>query len=633
MDQVYGSDAAAGDVRHADWVGPARLVVGLLTGLGVWRISEAAKVPVLTDAQMARHVTALSWAQGHPFIFAALVPLVFFLPLILIAEMGRMRPRLLGGYLGLAGAVLGAMAIYSVWRTPELTVVSGALKISESFPNPWPAFPFLLAGSVCLFIVNQLLEHRVRGHTLFSDYADYFEVSWMRGAQLVLSLAFGVLVILVLNLGGALFGLIKISWFLELVQKPWCAIPAYGVAFAAAVHITDVRPALLRGARNLGLTLLSWITPLMTLIAGGFLVALLFTGLAPLWATKHSATLLLNADVVILLALNAAYKDGAPQGQPPLVVRWAGQGAAFVMLAFALIAAHALYLRVNQYGWTQQRVHAAALNVILLVYAAGYVWAAVRSARWMQEIERVNVTASLGVLAIAFALFTPIADPARIAVESQVARLTRHAVKPEQFDFHTLRFQSGRLGAEALNRLTRSDRPDVRDRALRAASLTERRFADADEAAPNVTDPPLAHAVIFPKGATLPKDFLARSKDDAGRDCLTNGAHCEIYVLTRPNATDPVIIVNSTPEAKSGVFGAVDIWTKEDGADWKRQQGTELTICPAALAALRAGQYAIEPSKVQDLVVAGLRVPLGFAPASSCQSPPYKIKLIREVTR
>jgi len=148
-----------------------------------------------------------------------------------------------------------------------------------------------------------------------------------------------------------------------------------------------------------------------------------------------------------------------------------------------------------------------------------------------------------------------------------------------------------------------------------------------------VTDPPLSHAVIFPKGATLPKDFLAHSRDDAGRDCLTNGAHCEIYVLTRPNATDPVIIVNSTPEAKSGVFGAVDIWTKEDDADWKRQQGTELTICPAALAALRAGQYAIEPSKVQDLVVAGLRVPLGFAPASSCQSPPYKIKLIREVTR
>lgn len=633
MDQVFGSDATGGEVKHADWVGPVRLAIGFLTGLGVWLMGEAAKVPVLTDAQVAKHITAASWAQTHPFIFAALFPLVLFLPLILIAEMGRMRPRMLAVYVGLAGAVLGAMAIYSVWRAPDLAAVGGLLKIRESFPNPWPALPFLLAGSVCLFIVNQLLEHRVRGHSLFSDYADYFEVSWMRGAQLTLAMGFAVLVTLVLNLGGALFGLIRIGWFLELVQKSWFAIPAFGLAFAAAVHITDVRPALLRGARNLGLTLLSWITPLMTLIAGGFLVALLFTGLAPLWATKHSATLLLNADVLMLLALNAAYKDGAPQSEPPLVVRLAGRGLAVVMLAFAVIAAYAIYLRVNQYGWTQQRVHASALNVILLVYAMGYVWAAVRSARWMQEIERVNVAASLGVLAIAFALFTPIADPDRVAVDSQVARLARHAVKPEQFDFQMLRFQSGRFGAEALNRLTRSDRPDVRDRALRAASLTERRFADADEAAPNVTDPPLSHAVIFPKGATLPKDFLANSKDDAGRDCLTNGAHCEIYVLTRPNATDPVIIVNSTPEAKSGVFGAVDIWTKEDGADWKRQQGTELTICPAALAALRAGQYAIEPSKVQDLVVAGLRVPLGFAPASSCQSPPYKIKLIREVTR
>ena len=182
MDQVFGSDATGGEVKHADWVGPVRLAIGFLTGLGVWLMGEAAKVPVLTDAQVAKHMTAASWAQTHPFIFAALFPLVLFLPLILIAEMGRMRPRMLAVYVGLAGAVLGAMAIYSVWRAPDLAVVGGLLKIRESFPNPWPALPFLLAGSVCLFIVNQLLEHRERGYRLFSEYSDYFEVSWMRGA-------------------------------------------------------------------------------------------------------------------------------------------------------------------------------------------------------------------------------------------------------------------------------------------------------------------------------------------------------------------------------------------------------------------------------------------------------------------
>jgi len=620
MDQVFGSDAASGEVKHADWVGPARLIVGFLTGLGVWMIFEAAKVPVLTDAQIAKHVTAASWAQSHPFPFAAVAALLAFLPMILIAEMGRMRPRRLAVYVGLAGAVLGAMAVYSVWRLPELTPQGGVLKIIDSFPNPFPAIPFLLAGSVCLFIVNQLLEHQARGHRLFSDYADYFEVSWMRGAQLILALIFGALVLGVLGLGGGLFLLIKISWFLELIGKPWFSLPAYFVAFAAAVHITDVRPALLRGARNLGLTLLAWITPLMTLIGGGFLVALLFTGLAPLWATKYSASLLLNADVLMLLALNAAYKDGDPKNHPPLVVRGAARGGAVVMLAFAVIAAYAIHLRVSQYGWTQQRVHAAAINVILLVYAAGYVWAAVRSARWMQRLERVNIAGSLGVVAVAFALFTPIADPARIAVDSQVARLARHAVKPEQFDFQSLRFQSGRFGAEALNRLIRSDRPDVRDRALRAVTMTEQRYAAPDEAAPTLTEPPLSHAVIFPKGAVLPQDFVAQSKDESGRNCLANGSPCEIYVLMLPSSSDPAVIVYTPPSAKDWGDARAMIWTRGAIGKWDRKLFDGIENCEAAREDMRAGRYSIEASKAHDLLVGGLRLQIDQPLSSSCHS-------------
>lgn len=616
MDQVIGTDAHGGDVKHADWVGPARLIVGFLTGLGFWLLFEAAKAPELTDVQIAKHITALSWAQSHPLIFSGVMALVMFTPLVLIAEMGRMPPRRLAAYAGLTSAVLGALAVYGVWRDPVTISSVGATT------NIWPSFRFTITASVCLFIVNQLLEHRERGRRLYSDYAGYFEDSWMRGAQAFVSAGFGVLVILVFNLGGAMFELIKIGMFSEVIHKPWFSHPVFGVAFAAAVHITDVRPALLRGARNLGLTLLAWITPLMTLISGGFLAALLFTGLAPLWATKHSATLLLNADVVILLALNAAYKDGDPQNPPPLAVRWAGWGAAGVMLAFALIAAYAISLRVNQYGWTQQRVVATALNVILLVYAVGYVWAALRSARWMQEIERVNVAVSLGILAIALALFTPIADPARIAVESQVARLARHAVQPERFDFQTLRFQSGRFGADALNRLTRSDRPDVRARALRAAKLTELGAADPEGAAPALTEPPLSHAVIFPRGAVLPKDFPQADRQNTPvRSCLTNGTPCEIFVLTLPNAPDPAILVYTPPTSKNMPDDDAELWTRSADATWLSQPANEISACPAAREALRAGRFGIEPSKRRDLVVGGLRLEIGKAPVANCLTP------------
>ena len=80
----------------------------------------------------------------------------------------------------------------------------------------------------------------------------------MRGFQLVVSLIFALLVWGVLNLGAELFGLIHITAIRTLIEHNWFRSPALAMAFAAPVHLTDVRPSLLRGVRNVGLTLLSW---------------------------------------------------------------------------------------------------------------------------------------------------------------------------------------------------------------------------------------------------------------------------------------------------------------------------------------------------------------------------------------
>ena len=296
----------------------------------------------------------------------------------------------------------------------------------------------------------------------------------------------------------------------------------------------------------------------------------------------------------MLVTLNAAYKGGEEQTRPPLAVRWAGAGAAGVLLAFALIAAYAIYLRVGQYGWTQQRVMASALNAILLGYGAGYSWAALRSKRWMQKIEGVNIGASFGVLALAAALYTPVADPAR-----------------------------GRYGAEALAKLEKSDRPDVRARAVRAASLSLRGKTDPDGVATAATEAPLSHAVIYPKGALLPSGFpgAGRMKPGLDRDCLTDGSPCEIFLLKGPLANEQVILVYTPPGGKDQIDYATSLWTRDSEAKWIPGPDGVVGGCPAALAALRAGRYVIEPSPQQDLVVAGLRVPLGASRQSACPQP------------
>jgi hypothetical protein len=602
-----GVEAAAG----ARWVGPVRLVIGLAAGLGFWLVAKASGMePATADpALIAAHKPPPIWADQHPMAFAVLSVLVVFLPLIALAETGRMRVRRLLIYLGLATAALAPLAAYSIWRNPVLSLASPS-------PNHSAPFEFWVAVSVCLFIINQHLEHRERGRALFADYVSHFEDSWMRGAQFVLSVGFTVLVFLILQLGASLFQMIHLDWISDLVRKPWFNDPVLGVAFAAAVQISDIRPALLRGSRNLCLTLLAWVTPLLTFIAGGFLLALFFTGLGPLWATGHSASLLLSAGAVMLVALNAAYKGGDAQSLPPRVVRWAGLGAAGILLIFTGLASYAIGLRVRQYGWTHQRVVATALDVVLILYAVGYVWAALRSKRWMSQIEGVNVTASLAIVAVALAILTPLADPSRVAVSSQLDRIERRQVRPDRFDFQNLRFDNGRYGTEGLAALTRSDQPEVKARALRAQALQYRAQIYGREVAPEVTEAPLSHAVIYPKGATVPADFRAQAAGD-DQSCLTDGTPCELYILP----SQPQVIVLYSPTKAS--FSTIDyarFWGR--GADGKWTLLGNNSACPAPLTALRKGEFTIVPSRTRVLVVGDMHFPLGDDRTIGCEDKP-----------
>jgi len=83
---------------------------------------------------------------------------------------------------------------------------------------------------------------------------------------------------LVLTLGAQLFELVKLAFLTKLMRESWFAIPVTAFAFACAMHLTDVRPAIVRGIRSLLLVLLSWLLPVAVLLIGGFLATLPFTG-------------------------------------------------------------------------------------------------------------------------------------------------------------------------------------------------------------------------------------------------------------------------------------------------------------------------------------------------------------------
>jgi hypothetical protein len=85
------------------------------------------------------------------------------------------------------------------------------------------------------------------------------------------------------------------------------------------------------------------------------------------------------------------------------------------------------------------------------VYALGYVCAALQR-RWLAALAPTNVLSAYLMLALVVALNTSLADPFRLSVDSQVARLTSGRVEVDRFDYDFLKYRSGRYGTLALQR-------------------------------------------------------------------------------------------------------------------------------------------------------------------------------------
>ncbi len=415
-------------------------------------------------------------------------------------------------------------------------------------------------------------------------------MAWKLGLQLALSLVFVGVFWLVLWLGANLFDLINIGFFRRLVEHLWFSIPASTLATAAALHVTDVRAGLVRGVRTLVLVLLTWLLPLMALIGAGFLVGLVFTGLEPLWKTQHAAAILLSAAALLIVLLNAAYQDGHPERAAPKILHYAGTLAALLLFPLVALAAYALDLRVEQYGWTIDRVATAACIVVAFAYALGYALAAIKPGPWLKLIERWNFGTAILVLAVFIAIFTPIVDPARISVASQIARLQAGGVKADKFDFEYLRWHGERFGLAALGELQKTTQgPDaafIREKAkavLAGKSQYENPPALPQDRARQI----VAHTL----DGHLPASFLQQDWDkEPGSlpSCLTYpNQKCDAWVMDlNGDGKDEVMLLN----------GMVLTAYQQQGAAWHLIGSWEvIAACDKVRDALNAGQFKMVP--------------------------------------
>ncbi len=584
-----------------------RAVIGLVQAVALYAIYHALKTK--------------SWPATDLFVQAPLLLVATYLPLVFLFGLGAIRRRTLLIWAAAVVVLTVGLAVHDIARSGTSAVATAGI-FDGDHPFGGPSFTLWILVSTFLFIGQSLVTAGDRDRHAIARYPLYFDVAWKLALQLLLAGMFVGLFWLILVLGAQLLKLVEITVLTRLIDRAWFSIPVTTLALSTAIHLTDVRSSMIEGTRTLILIVLSWLLPGIAIIAGVFLLALPFTGLEPLWRTSHAGFILLAVAVAFIVLINAIHRDGTADGESPRLLKVAKMLAMIELVPVVALAAVAVELRVRQYGWTVDRVYAAAVTFAVAFHAAGYFAALVRRRAWPGPFERCNVFGAFVTIAIILLLSSPIGDPARIAVSSQVAALKSGKIPPGKFDFMFLRWQGERYGAEALAALAANPGSDTVKDGVAQAQRSLSRW-DRGSVMPSETE--FASMVtVYPAGRSLPQSFVAQQEKwpehayAAEPLCLrSRTAHCDVILVDLDgDGVDEIMLADTDGYATPYVFKI------DGGGVWRLIGNLPLNFsCPGMRDALRAGQFTTTPSPWKDLSIQGKTFRIGPPLLNSANCP------------
>jgi hypothetical protein len=339
---------------------------------------------------------------------------------------------------------------------------------------------------------------------------------------------------------------------------------------------------------------------------------------------------LLGAAAVLIVLINAAYQDGAPENAVARVVRASARVAAILLVPITLIAIYALALRVGDYGWTTSRIAAAACLLVASCYATGYARGALR-AGWLGSVPGTNIATAFVVLAVMLLLFSPLADPARLSVSHQLARLESGKVAADKFDFAYLRFEGERYGKAALAQLQASaqgkDAQLIRDRVSAVQNMKAppgRGYLEREQ--PSIIKLS-AKARVWPKGTQLPPSFLQTNLNATPErysfpSCLRGEGECDLVLIDlTADGKSEIVMLGTEEEGRSIVMG------EDKTGQWRVLGRLPWAFggCKPLRQKLLDGQFRVVAPAIGELEIAGTRIavaaPGGLSPAVCGEQP------------
>jgi hypothetical protein len=217
--------------------------------------------------------------------------------------------------------------------------------------------------------------------------------AWTSLVLWVASWAFVGISWLLAQLLAELFSLIGITLLREALRESAVNLMIVGGALGAAVGLLRDRDKVLGLLQRVATTVLSVLAPVLAAGLVLFVLALPFTGLEPLWDKTSSTTpIILIAIAGAFFLANAVIGNSAEEEAQGKVLRWSAMALAAVMAPLAAVAALSTWLRIDQHGFTPERLWALTFVLLVLAVALAYLWSLVRGrSRWSERIRPANV--------------------------------------------------------------------------------------------------------------------------------------------------------------------------------------------------------------------------------------------------
>ncbi len=566
-------------------------LVGAVAGVSAWMLIEL--VPVLLgNARLA--LLLISAGLGFFSVLLALLGPVRLIPAAAAATIMAVT----------AAALL-------LWASFRHVDVSTFLERGYGLA----AFIYLLAIGMP-FAIAALQRHGGWRH-----YGMLFDAAWelvVRGAAAWLFVGVFWAVLLLSNELLGLVGLNIIEDLIEVDAAPYLISGAMlGLGIAIVHELRDyVSPLLV-------IQLLRVLLPALLVVLAIFIMALPVRGLGNLFGQFSAAATLLGVTAAgVTLITTAIHRDNDLSVQGP-VMRGAAWGLSLMLPVPALLALWAVWLRVEQYGLTPDRVAALIAAGVATVYALAYAGAVMHRRGWRARQRHVNRWMAIASLVIAAAWLTPLLNAERLSTSSQLARYEK-GVDNDKLALWEMAHLWGRAGRQGLARL--EAKAEAGGNEVLVALISEARRIDtkwdfeAEQGNADISDMD-GIVPLRPEGRTLPPGALnslpgddRRMIVDACKRRVAGGHPGCVMVIAQyepeGSGAEQVIGFFMTTGGNPRIvsFSLKDGALINDGYPRDLVQGRYPAVEPEIIGDIFAGRFDILPAPRRVLEVGGMRL-------------------------